>query len=208
MDKKLIQQAKQSISPPSESALCATSPLPGQNKTTSPLGSSNKLLIDYNPSTAHHLLAKGYTPGRVALLPGVPTLAEVASQMGRDIAVSWVEILLTNIEEKLSNSASFLPEAKKDTANLLYSYYRDMNLAEFLLFLDYYKLNKYRDLYTSGLDRITYAFALYRQQRDTELCHLENEAEYQRREKELTNRNCITYEQYLKEKDNQLKQEQ
>lgn len=203
MEKKLIQQAKQSISPPSENALCAKSHLPATAKTTHLLGSTKEnFFTKYNPSTTASLLAKGYTPGRVALLPDIPSLYDVAAHWGKDIAVSWIEILLTNIEEKLGSSASFLPEAKKDTASLLYSYYRDMNLAEFLLFLGYYKLNKYRDLYTSGLDRITCAFALYREQRDAELDRLEREAEHRLREQEWEERakRCITYEEYQQSK--------
>ena len=81
-----------------------------------------------------------------------------------------------------------------------------MNLAEFLLFLGYYKLNKYRDLYTSGLDKITCAFALYREQRDAELDRLEREAEYQRAEQERNERagKCISYEEYQRTKLNKL----
>lgn len=203
MNKELIQQARQNISLPRENALCAKSPPPETSKTTRLLGSSKEnFFAKYNPSTTTSLLVKGYTPGSVALLPDIPTLYDVAVHWGKDIAISWIEILLTNIEEKLGSSASFLPEAKKDTASLIFSYYRDMNIAEFLLFLGFYKLNKYRDLYTSGLDRVTCALALYREQRDAELDRLEREAEHRQREQEWEERakRCITYEEYEKTK--------
>lgn len=203
MDKKIIQQAKQSILPPSESASCAKSPLPVSSKMIHLLGSNREnFLAQYNPSMAAKLLAKGYTPGTVALLPDFPSLCEVAAHWGENVAITWLEILLTNIEETLGNSASFLPEAKEDTARLLYSYYRDMNIAEFLLFLGYYKLNKYRNLYTGGLDRVTCAFAIYREQRDAEVTHLEIEQERQRAEEERNEwkKRAIPYEEYLKTK--------
>lgn len=167
------------------------------------LGSSKEsFLAKYNPSTADHLLEKHYTPGKVAQLPDVPCLCDVATKWGKEIAVSWIEILLTNIEEKLGNGAIFTAEAKKDTASLLYSYYRDMNLAEVLLFFAWYKLNKFRDLYTSGLDKISCAFALYREQRDEELERIEREQEHERMELERKRwqENAISYEEYLKTK--------
>lgn len=170
------------------------------------LGSTKEnFLAKYNPSTADHLLEKHYTPGRLALLPDVPCLCDVANRWGKEIAVSWLEILLTNVEEKLGNN-TFLPEAKKDTASLLYSYYRDMNLAEILLFFAWYKLNKFRDLYTSGLDKISCAFALYREQRDEELERIEREQEYERMEQERKRwqENAISYEEYLKTKEEEL----
>ena len=201
MDKNLLQQARRSISPPKENALCEKSLLPANIDRY--LGKSEtEFLTKYNPSTAGHLLEQGYTPGKVAQLPNVPALCDVATKWGKDIAVSWIEILLTNIEEKLGNSAIFTAEAKKDTAATLFSYYRDMNLAEFLLFLAWYKLGKYKDLYTSGLEKVMYAFSIYRHQRDDELERLEREAEYERAERERNERasKCISYEEYLKTK--------
>ena len=200
MDKNIIQQARQSISPPKESASCERC-LPANIDHY--LGKSKvEFLAKYNPSTAGNLLEQGYTPGKVAQLPDVPCLCDVATKWGKDIAVSWLEILLTNVEEKLGNN-TFLPEAKKDTASLLYSYYRDMNLAEILLFFAWYKLNKFRDLYTSGLDKISCAFALYREQRDEELERIEREQEYERMELERKRwqENAISYEEYLKTKE-------
>lgn len=206
MDKEIIQQARQSISPPSESALCERSQVQLPENVMRHLGSSKEnFLTKYNPSTADHLLEKHYTPGRLALLPDVPCLSDVANRWGKEIAVSWLEILLTNVEEKLGNN-TFLPEAKKDTASLLYSYYRDMNLAEVLLFFAWYKLNKFRDLYTSGLDKISCAFALYREQRDEELERIERKQEYERMELERKRwqENAISYEEYLKTKNENL----
>lgn len=187
--------------PPSESASCERC-LPANIDHY--LGKSKvEFLAKYNPSTAGHLLEQGYTPGKVAQLPDVPCLCDVATKWGKEIAVSWIEILLTNIEEKLGNSAIFSAEAKKDTASTLFSYYKDMNLAEFLLFLAWYKLGKYRDLYTSGLEKVMYAFSIYRRQRDDELERLEREAEYERAERERNERasRCISYEEYLKTKE-------
>ena len=168
------------------------------------LGKSEaEFLTKYNPSTAGHLLEQGYTPGKVAQLPDVPALCDVATKWGKDIAVLWIEILLTNIEEKLGNSAIFATDAKKDSASTLFSYYKDMNLAEFLLFLAWYKLGKYQDIYSSGLEKVMYAFSIYRRQRDDELERLEREAEYERAERERNERagKCISYEEYLKTKE-------
>ena len=204
MDKNIIQQARQSISPPKESASCERC-LPANIDHY--LGKSKvEFLAKYNPSTAGNLLEQGYTPGKVAQLPDVPCLCDVATKWGKDIAVSWIEILLTNIEEKLGNSAIFSAEAKKDTASTLFSYYRDMNLAEFLLFLAWYKLGKFKDIYSSGLEKVMYAFSIYRQQRDYELTRLEIEAEYQKAEaeREARAKRCITYEEYLREKNENL----
>jgi hypothetical protein len=188
--------------PPKENASCAKCSLPA-NIDFYLYKSEVEFLAKYNPSTAGHLLEQGYTPGKVAQLPDVPCLCDVATKWGKDIAVSWIEILLTNIEEKLGNSAIFSAEAKKDAASTLFSYYRDMNLAEFLLFLAWYKLGKFKDIYSSGLEKVMYALSIYRQQRDYELTRLEIEAEYQKAEAERKARagKCISYEEYLKTKE-------
>lgn len=188
--------------PPKENVSCAKCSLPA-NIDFYLCKSEVEFLAKYNPSTAGHLLEQGYTPGKVAQLPDVPCLCDVATKWGKDIAVSWIEILLTNIEEKLGNSAIFSAEAKKDAASTLFSYYRDMNLAEFLLFLGWYKLGKFKDIYSSGLEKVMYALSIYRQQRDYELTRLEIEAEYLKAEAEREARagKCISYEEYLKTKE-------
>lgn len=195
MDKNIIQQVRRSISVPSKNASCEKS-LPANIDHY--LGKSKvDFLTKYNPSTSTQLLS--FTPGKVAKLPNVPRLCDVATKWGDGIAVSWIEILLTNIEEKQGNSV-FTPEAKKDTARTLYSYYRDMNLAEFLLFLGWYKLGKFQDTYSGGLERISFAFSKYRELRDIELERIEREQEYERmeREREKWREKAITYEEYQK----------
>jgi hypothetical protein len=64
-------------------------------------------------------------------------------------------------------------------------------------------LNKFRDLYTSGLDKITCAFALYREQRDEELERIEREQEHERMEQERKRwkERAISYEEYLRTKE-------
>ena len=109
---------------------------------------------------------------------------------------------LTSIEEKLGNTV-YPPEAKADTAGLLFSYYRDMNIAEFLLFFAKYKLGEYRHIYAGGLEKVTCAFCEYRKQRDDELERIEREQEYERMEQERQRwrENAISYEEYLRTKE-------
>lgn len=170
------------------------------------LGSSKEeFLIKYNPSVGEALLDKSYTPGRVALLPNVPTLCDVKNMWGRDLLVNWIEILLTKIEDDQGSTSVFSPTAKKDTAAILASYYRDMNIAEFLLFRLWYKLDKFGEIYSGGLERVMRAFAIYRKQRDEELERIEREQEYERMELERKRwqENAISYEEYLRTKDHE-----
>lgn len=153
----------------------------------------------YNSSAGEEIVEKRYTPGRIALRANTPTLCDVATKWGKVIAQKWIEVQLTGLEEHKGNS-TFSPEAKSDAARLLYSYYRDMNVGEFLLFFAWYKLGKYKDIYSGGVEKVMYAFREYREQRDAELFRLEAEFEYQRRETERTNNKCISYDEYLKTK--------
>lgn len=159
----------------------------------------------YNPAVGARLLSKNLTSGKVAQLERIPTLSEVITHYGHDIAGKWVEVQLLSLDT-IQGTTAYTPEARQEATSLILSAYGDMSIADLLNFFTRYKIGEYTQVtqYYGGLQRILIALRHYRVMRDNDLIRLEREAECERdkREREEHAKRCITYSEYLRDKQN------
>lgn len=156
----------------------------------------------YNPDRSANIIAKGYTPGEVALLADTPTLADVKTKFGSETAVKWLAIQIDSVDN-IGGAKSFPKEERQSHASLILAAYSYLNIGEILLFFARYRLGDYSDIPVGGLQKISVALQRYVEARNLDMRRIEREA--YNREQEAMRREwaarAITYEEYLKSKD-------
>lgn len=203
MEKEIFRAAIKPISSASDkNSTCATSnaltPIISQRLGNSPID----FLGAYNPDRANKIIAKGYTPGEVAMLPDTPTLADVQTKFGSETAIKWLTIQIDSTDN-IGGAKAFPEEARHSLASLLLSAYGYLNIGEFLLFFARYRLGDYTDLPVGGLQKISAALRRYVEHRNLDIRRIERE-QYNRRQEAMRREwdtKAITYEEYLKTKE-------
>ena len=207
MDKELIQRAMPTKSEPSKNDGCKSC---ATFKNLSPTISERlgnlpaEFLRNYPPRRANNIIAKGYSSGQVALLADIPTLADVETKFGNEIAVFWMKTLIDSVDMVLGVTA-YPEEARNDIASLIVSSYKDMNIGEFLLFFARFKLGEYNGIttYTGGIQKIAVALRHYKAMRDADISRIYTAAYSREKEQERERwaARAISYDEYLKTKD-------
>ena len=157
----------------------------------------------FNPDRGNNLIARGYSSGEVAMLPNVPTLADVAMKFGENVVVKWLGIQLDSVNN-LQGLASYTVTARDTVASLIFSAYSKFNIGELLMFFARFKLGYYNDIVArvGGLQKITAALHHYHRTRNEDIIRIYRNAEFLRKdaERDRWKENAITYEEYLKQK--------
>lgn len=162
----------------------------------------SEFFMNYPPGRASNIIAKGYTPGEVAMLPDTPTLADVEAKFGNETAVFWIKTLIDSVN-MVQGAAVYPEEARNDIAALITSTYKGLNIGEFLLFFARYRLGDYTDLPVGGLQKISAALRRYVEHRNLDIRRIERE-QYNRQQEAMRREwdtKAITYEEYLKTKE-------
>lgn len=159
-------------------------------------------LTAYNPDRANNIIAKGYTPGEVAMLPDTPTLADVSAKFDEATAIKWLTIQIDSADI-IGGTKAFPEEARYSLASLLLAAYGYLNIGEFLLFFARYRLGDYTDLPVGGLQKISAALRRYVDNRNLDIRRIERE-QYNRQQEAMRREwaaKAISYEEYLNTKD-------
>lgn len=165
--------------------------------------SPSEFLALYNPNISEYIIERGYSCGSLAMNNAIPTLAHVVKQYGVAAAIVWVKIELDKIDE--INDRVTSDEVRFSVARLIISRYKHLNLAVLLLFFGRYKLGMYADdlQFHPGTQRVLIALQQYEKDVHDDVLRFERTQYYERMnaERDEWRRKAISYEEYIKERD-------
>lgn len=189
--------------------------LRSQNSTASSLQVRNEkllakcptpsaLLERWNPSLQATAASKVIAD--LSLNRDIPALMDVKNTYGEQTAYQWLLVQLLSLNNYAGVNNGMTDAQVSELAYLILSNYYYLNLAEIMQFIAKFKLGIYGQFYGS-VDplKITSALQSYIRDRNRSIDDAENERKRKERERqaEENRKNAVTYEEYLKLKNQQ-----
>ena len=162
------------------------------------------LLERWNPSL--QATAASRVIADLSLNRDIPALVDVKNTYGEQTAYQWLLVQLLSLNNYTGVNNGMTDAQVSELAYLILSNYYYLNLAEIMQFVAKFKLGIYGQFYGS-VDplKITSALQTYIRDRNRSIDDAENERKRKERERqaEENRKNAITYEEYLKLKNQQ-----
>lgn len=135
-----------------------------------------------------------------------PTLATINCCYGNGTAQEWLVYYLCDISEFSGVKSKLTKSQMEQLARLLADEYYYLKVTEFMLFFRKFKLGEYGKFY-GAVDPIDICSAvrMFILERDDAIAEHEQKLHEKRKEKERMNSKPISYEEYLKRKNNESK---
>lgn len=156
----------------------------------------DKFLRDYKPD-AQSVLCDDRD---LCFFGEFPTIAKIGARWGRSTASAWLVPQLANLSEFCGCKNKISPEQLKECAMLIAQNYFFLKVTELMLFFNRFKQGRYGHFYGS-VDPLVIMTALQDFMRERNDAIFDHESELNRRRMEARKGQGITYDEYLRRKE-------
>lgn len=164
-------------------------------------------MCENNPDLQIKVIKTGVSHSDIALNDEIPTLGLIRRTYGEEIAIEWLSIQFGSMNDYAEQGVGIREDQIKELSELFLSEYYYINLLEVCFFIARLKLGKYGQFYGAiGPMKIMSSMCEYIRERKNDM------KQYERKKKREEDQNrinqysekCITYEEYVKQKNNKI----